>query len=154
MLLSISRNSVVHLSWGIVFWCLLTKSCPTLCDPVDCSPPGSSVRRISQTRIPSLSCVGLFVTPWTVACQVSPSMGFSRQEYWSGSPFPSPGDLPNPGTEPVSPALAGRFFTTEPPKVSFFFFPTLWFGEKMDMFAYGAQRPAGNERIMIQIPSH
>ena len=42
------------------------------------------------------------------------SMGFLRQEYWSGLPFPSPGDLPNPGIEPMSPALAGGFFTTEP----------------------------------------
>jgi len=42
-------------------------------------------------------------------------MGFPRQEYWSGSPFPSPGDLPDPGIGAVSPALAGRFFTTEPP---------------------------------------
>ena len=42
-------------------------------------------------------------------------MGFSTQEYWSGLPFPSPGDLPNPEIEPVSPALAGRLFTTEPP---------------------------------------
>ena len=42
-------------------------------------------------------------------------MGFPRQEYWSGSPFPSPGDLPDPGIEPQSPALAGGFFTTEPP---------------------------------------
>ena len=55
-----------------------------------------------------------FVTPWTVAPQAPLSMGFPRQEYWSGLPFPSPGDLPNPGTEPVSPALAGGFFTTEP----------------------------------------
>ena len=44
-------------------------------------------------------------TPWTVACQAPPSMGFSRQEYWSGLPFPSPGDLANAGTEPGSPAL-------------------------------------------------
>ena len=50
------------------------------------------------------SCPTL-VTPWTVACQAPLSMGFSRQEYWSGLPFPSPGDLPNPGTEPRSPAL-------------------------------------------------
>ena len=62
----------------------------------------------------SLSCVQLFVTPWTVACQTPLSIGFSRQEYWSGLPFPSPGDLPNPGIEPASPILAGRFFTTEP----------------------------------------
>ena len=66
----------------------------------------------------SLSRVRLFVTPWTVVHQVSLSMGFSRQEYWSGFPFPSLGALPNPGIEPmslVSPALAGGFFTTEPP---------------------------------------
>ena len=49
-----------------------------------------------------------------IAYQAPLSMGFPRQEYWSGLPFPSPGDLPYPGTEPVSPALAGKFFTTEP----------------------------------------
>ena len=53
----------------------------------------------------SLSRLRLFEIPWTVAYQVPPSVGFSRQEYWSGLPFPSPGDLPNPGTEPGSPAL-------------------------------------------------
>ena len=61
------------------------------------------------------SHVQLFVTPWTVACQAPLSMGFSKQEYWSGLPCPPPGDLPNPGTEPeslMSPALAGGFFTT------------------------------------------
>ena len=62
-----------------------------------------------------LSHVQLFVTPWTVANQAPLSMGFPRQEYSSGLPFPPPGDLPDPGIEPVSPALAGRFFTTEPP---------------------------------------
>ena len=56
-----------------------------------------------------------FATPWTIAGQASPSMEFPRQEYWSGLPFPSPGDLPDPGIEPPSPALAGKFFTTEPP---------------------------------------
>ena len=63
----------------------------------------------------SLSRVGLFETPWTVGHQAPPSVGFPRQEYVSGVPFPSPGDLLNPWTEPTSPALAGRFFTTEPP---------------------------------------
>ena len=61
------------------------------------------------------SHVRLFVVLWTIAHQVLLSMGFSRKEYWSGLPCPSPGDLPNPGTEPTSlmfPALAGRFFTT------------------------------------------
>ena len=54
-------------------------------------------------------------TPWTVGHQAPLSMGFSRQGYWSKLPFPSPGDLPNPGTELVSPALAGKLFTAEPP---------------------------------------
>ena len=62
------------------------------------------------------SCATL-VTPWTVAYQVPLSVGFSRQEYWNGLPFPPLGDLSNPGSKPVSsasPALAGGFFTTEP----------------------------------------
>ena len=66
-----------------------------------------------------LSCfsrVRLFVTQWTVAHQAPLSMEYSRQEYWSGLPFPSPGDLPNPGIKPVSLALAGEFFTAEPPR--------------------------------------
>ena len=56
-----------------------------------------------------------FVIPWTVACQAPLSMAFPRQEYWSGLPFPSPGDLPNPGFETMSPELAGGLFTTKPP---------------------------------------
>ena len=62
-----------------------------------------------------LSHVQLFGTPWIIACQTHLFMGFSRQEYWSGVPFPSPGNLPYPGIEPaslMSPALAGGFFTT------------------------------------------
>ena len=58
----------------------------------------------------------LFATPWTLACQASLSMGFSKQEFLSGLPFPPPEDLPDPGIEPVSPTSAGRFFTTEPPE--------------------------------------
>ena len=54
-------------------------------------------------------------TPWTAARQYPLSMGLPRQEYWNGLPFPSPKDLPNPGMEPESPMLTGRFFTTEPP---------------------------------------
>ena len=61
----------------------------------------------------SLSCVLLFANPWTVAHQASLSMGFSRQEYWSGLPFPSPGDLPSPGIEPRSPALQADSLPTE-----------------------------------------
>ena len=66
-------------------------------------------------EVKSLSRVQLFVTPWTVAHQAPPSMGFSRQEYWSGLPFPSPGDLPDPGIEPRSPALQADALTSEPP---------------------------------------
>ena len=58
-----------------------------------------------KVKVKSLSRVRLFATPWTVAYQASLSMGFSRQEYWSGLPFPPPGDLPDPGIEPRSPAL-------------------------------------------------
>ena len=63
------------------------------------------------------SCVPLFETPWTIACQAPLSLGSSRQAYWNRFPFPSPGDLPNPRMEPTSftsPALAGGFFTTTP----------------------------------------
>ena len=71
----------------------------------------SSKRQAAEalcSEVKWLSCVRLFVTPWTVAYQASQSMGFSRQEYWSGVPFTSPGDLPDPGIEPPSP---GRRFT-------------------------------------------
>ena len=63
----------------------------------------------------SLGRVRLFATPWTVAYQAPPSTGFSRQEYWSGLPFPSPGDLPDSGIEPGSPALQADTLTSEPP---------------------------------------
>ena len=84
------------------------QSCPTLCDPIDSSPPGSAVPGILQARtlewvaisfshawkwkvkVKSLSCVRLLATPWTAAYQAPPSMGFSRQEYWSEVPLPSP----------------------------------------------------------------
>ena len=85
------------------------QSCQTLCDPMDCSLPGFSVHGILQARtlecvaisfsnawkwkvkVKSLSRVQLFATPWTTAYQAPPSTGFSRQEYWSGVPLPSPG---------------------------------------------------------------
>ena len=63
----------------------------------------------------SLSRVRLFATPWTVAHQAPQSMEFSRQEYWSGLPFPSPGDLPNTGIKPGSPALQADALPSEPP---------------------------------------
>ena len=86
----------------------VVQSCPTLSDPMDCSLPGSSIPGILQARtlewvaisfsnawkwklkVKSLSCVRPSVTPWTAAFQAPPSMGFSRQEYWSGVPSPSP----------------------------------------------------------------
>ena len=74
---------------------------------------GVLIRRLSEVK--SLSRVRLFATPWTVAYQVPPSMGFSRQECWSGLPFPSPGDLPDPGIEPGSPALQADALPSEPP---------------------------------------
>ena len=84
------------------------QSCPTLCDPIDGSPPGSSIPGIFQARtlewvaisfsnawmwkvkVKSLSRIWLLATPWTAAYQAPPSMGFSRQQYWSGVPLPSP----------------------------------------------------------------
>ena len=79
---------------------------------------------IMSYRTCVLNCVQLFTTLWTVGCQAPLSVGFFRQEYWSGLPFPSPGDLPDPGIELmslVSPALPGGFFTTAPPGK-----PILW----------------------------
>ena len=70
---------------------------------------------VKWSEMNSLSRVQLFATPWTVVCQAPPSMGFSRQEYWSGLPFPSPGDLPNPGIEPRPPALQADSLPSEPP---------------------------------------
>ena len=102
VLLRKKRNSGTSLAMFPFFWpcraaciCIVRvraqslQSCPTVCDPMDCSPPGSSVHGILQG------------------------------EYWSGLPRPPPGDLPNPETEPGSPVIAGRFFTTELP-VKFF----------------------------------
>ena len=70
---------------------------------------------MNSVKVKSLSRVRLFATPWTIAHQAPVSMGFSRQEYWSALPFPSPGDLPNPGIKPRSPALQADALTSEPP---------------------------------------
>ena len=100
---------------------------------MDCSPPGASVHGISQARILkwivisfsrgsfTLVCVShsvmsdYFETPWAVILQAPLSMGFSRQEYWHGLPFPSLGDLPNPGIESGSPTLQADSLPSEPP---------------------------------------
>ena len=68
-----------------------------------------------KVKVKSLSCVQLIAILWTVAYQAPPSMGFSRQEYWSGLPLPSPGHLPNPGIEPGYPAFQADALTSEPP---------------------------------------
>ena len=65
-------------------------------------------------KVKPLNRVQLFATPWTVTYEALPSMGFSRQEYWTELPFPPPGDLPNPGNEPRSPALQADSLSTEP----------------------------------------
>ena len=70
---------------------------------------------IRKVKVKSFSRVRLFATPWTVAYQSPQSMGFSRQEYWSTLPFPSPGDLPNPGIKSASPALQTDALPSEPP---------------------------------------
>ena len=78
-------------------------------------------KRLKRAKLPlcvcvkSLSRVRLFPTPWTVARHAPLSMGYSRQEYWSGLPFPSPGDLSNPGIKPRSPALQADTLSSEPP---------------------------------------
>ena len=121
------------LHWTLCRRAKLLYSCPILCNPLENRLPGSSVHGILQARIwsglpfpspvikyevsevKSLSRVRLFATPWTVAYQAPPSMGFSRQEYLSGLPFPSPGDLPDPGIKPRSPAFQADTLTSEPP---------------------------------------
>ena len=86
---------------------------------VEKTDPGSGAGRAQgeprtsqgpKVKVKSLSRVRFFATPWTVAYQAPPSMGFSRQEYWSGVPFPSPGDLPDPGIEPGFSHTVGRRF--------------------------------------------
>ena len=86
--------------------------CPTLCYSIDCIPQSYGCMTV---KVKLLSHVQLFATPWTVAYQALPSMGFSRQEYWSGLPFRSPEDLPDPGTQPRSPAWQADTLQSEPP---------------------------------------
>ena len=94
-------------------WCL------TLCDPTDRVGPKMDYKYkqklTSQKQCQSLRCVQLFVTSWTVARLVLLPMGFPKQEYWSGLPSPPPEDLPDPGIEPVSPALQADPLSSELP---------------------------------------
>ena len=73
------------------------------------------LRRKERKKVKLLSHVRLFATPWTIACQAPPSMGFSRQEYWNGLPFPSPGESSQPRDQTQVSCIAGRFFTAEVP---------------------------------------
>ena len=118
------------------------------------------------------SCVWLFVALWTVTHQAPLSMGFSRQEYWSGLPFPSPGDLPNPGIEPMSlmfPALAARFFTPSTTWEAFVYTYPLFFGfpSHLDhhralsrvpcavhlvLISYFIRRLSSSSRVYLSIP--
>ena len=86
----------------------------------------------------SLSHVQLFVTPWTVDYNATPSMGFSRQDYWSGLPFPSPEDLPNPGIKPGSPSLYADALSSEPPGKSYQVYSGLFMANKHEIRIYGA----------------
>ena len=140
--------------------CVCAQSCPTLCDFMNCSPPGVSVHgifqasilewvaisfsrgsfwltqgsnpgfphcrqmlyRLSHREAPKhkisvqlLSRVRLFATQWTISHQAPLSMGFPKQEYWNGLPFPPPGDLPDTGIKPGSPALQADSLLSEPP---------------------------------------
>ena len=140
-----------------VKWSEVTQSRPTLCDPMDCSPPGSSIHGIFQAIVlewiaisfsigssrprdgTQVSCIVdrcftvwatrevhrksesevaqsylTLGTVWTIVHQLPLSMGFPRQEYWSGLPFPSPGDFPHPRIEPRSPALRADALPSEP----------------------------------------
>ena len=91
----------------------------SLSAPHHISRPPTTIIIISSINWPLsarlLSCVQLFVAPWTAACQVPLPMEFSRHEYWSGLPFPSPKDLPDPGIKPVSPALEEDSLPLVPP---------------------------------------
>ena len=85
---------------------------PALLHPEPLQQATADLYLLSEVK--SLSHVQLFATPWTVAYQAPPSMGFFRQEYWSGLPFPSPRDLPNPEIEPRSPALQADALPSDP----------------------------------------
>ena len=92
----------------------IKSGCPELQSDSLCTElPGNFRNEYGGGGLIAKSCPTL-ATPWTVACQTLLTRRFSRQEYWSELPFPSPWDLPDPWIEPVSPELAGRFFTTEP----------------------------------------
>ena len=89
-------------------------TCLCMTESLFCTPETITTLLINYESEVAQSCPTL-CDPWAVAHQAPPSMGFSRQEYWSGLPFPSPGYLPNPGIKPRSPALQTDALTSEPP---------------------------------------
>ena len=115
------RNRWCRKAWGTALSCSVFTP-----DPAHRSPSGNPVNTghgfslYCCFSVPK-SCLTLLQPPGLVACQALLSMGFPRQEYWSRLPFCSPGHLPYPGIKPVSFAMAGRFFTTEPPGILIYF---------------------------------
>ena len=110
---------LVHRLMLILFLDPLSLAAEYLPDTPKCSAKGWRFLLVHRSgswkvKVKSLSCVRLFSTPWTAAYQALPSMGFSRQEYWNGLPFPSPGDLLDPGIKPGSPAFQADTLTSEP----------------------------------------
>ena len=97
-----------------------------------------------KSEVKLLSHVRLFVTPWTVAYQAPLSMGFSRQEYWSGLPFPSPGDLPDPGIKLKSPALQTDSLQSEPSRKPFSKYPVQFLHDFSDSVLTGSR-----EQILV-----
>ena len=110
-IICVGRKMTNDCSWSTTLGTVIGQ--PVIPVFLDC-PNFSTENHASQTLSVlcgwSLSCIWLFVTPWTVAHQVPLSWGFFRQEYWSGLPCPPPGNLPNPGIKPRSPALQETFF--------------------------------------------
>ena len=91
------------------------------------------------------------MSQWTVAHQPPLSMEFSRQEYWSGLPFPTPGDLPNPAIKPTPSALAGRFFTIAPPEKSVYRCNYLWNGLSLDFSFFCKMHPPPPSEAGVRI---
>ena len=106
---------------------------------------------MQKLKVKLLSCVRLFATPWTVAYQAPRSMKFSRQEYWSGLPFPSPGDLPDPGIEPRSPALQADALPSEP-LVASDSFATPWTVARQAPLLMGFPRQEYRSRLPFPSP--
>ena len=99
------HTSLIRVTFGLLVQFLISSLQPQ---------PNTQTQHL-QSEGTSLSRIRLFAIPWTVVYQASLSIGFSRQEYWSGLPFPSPGDPPDPGIEPRSPALQADALPSEPP---------------------------------------